>query len=239
MKRAHIVYCHPEPRSFVAAMRDIVEGALQRSEWQTSLTDLTATNFNPVASAGDFAERARPDYLTYAIEQRHAWETRSLDPQLSAEVRLALESDLLVLVFPIFWFSMPAQMKGWIDRVFLSGQFYGGKRIYDRGGMLGKRAMVVASLGGREHMFGHGSVHGDLKGMLRHLLQGTLGYVGYSVLEPYFAHHVPYVDADARAQMLTRLWAEMEQVETRASLAMPEMDRFDDQFRPREPGLSS
>lgn len=175
MKRAHVVYAHPEPQSFVAAMRDTTEAALQSAGWKTTLTDLNASNFNPVASSSDFSNRSRPDYLVYALEQRHAWETKSIDSQIAAEVTAVLESDPLVLVFPVFWFSVPAQMKGWIDRVFLSGPLYGGRRIYDRGGMRGKRALVVASLGGREHMFGPEALHGTLTGMLRHLLQGTVG----------------------------------------------------------------
>ncbi len=52
-------------------------------------------------------------------------------------------------------------MKGWIDRVFLSGTFFGGKRIYDRAEMASKMALVTATLGGRDHMFGANAVHRD------------------------------------------------------------------------------
>lgn len=233
MKRAHIVYAHPEPRSFVAAMRDTTEAALKAAGWQTRVSDLSAMGFNAVASAGDFIERARPDYLVYALEQRRAWETASIAPDIRTEVEAVRDADLLVLVFPIFWFSVPAQMKGWIDRVLLSGVFYGGKRIYDQGGMAGKRALVVASLGGRKHMFGPGSVHGELTGMLRHLLQGTLGYVGFSVLAPFFAYHAPYIDAEARAGILESLQEELQALEGRPSLRMPSLRDFDETLRPR------
>lgn len=233
MKRAHIVYTHPEPNSFVAAMRDTTKDALEQSGWQTSLTDLQAINFNAVASPADFGSRSRPDYLVYSLEQRHAWKTKTIDPQIAAEVEAVSNADLLVLVFPIFWYSVPAQLKGWIERVFLSGVFYGGRRVYDQGGMRGKHAMVVASLGGREHMFGPNAIHGDLKGMLRHLLQGTLGYVGYSVYEPFFAYHVPYVDNTERTSMLMKLYHEISNVEGREVLAMPSLDDFDDEFRPK------
>jgi len=233
VKRAHIVYAHPEPHSFVAAMRDVAGEALASQGWQTSITDLHAAGFNAVASGADFGTRSCPEYLTYSLEQRHAWENASLDPHIAAEVRAVGAADLLVLVFPIFWYSVPAQLKGWIDRVFLSGVFYGGKRIYDRGGMRGKHAMVVASLGGREHMFGPSAIHGDLQSMLRHLLQGTLGYVGFSVYEPFFAYHVPYVGSEERAGMLGRLLHEMRQLESRPLLPMPRLEDFDDQFRPK------
>lgn len=233
MKRAHIVYAHPEPNSFVAAMRDTTKEALESQGWQTSVTDLRAIDFEPVASASDFGTRSRPDHLVYPLEQRHGYENKTLAPDILAEVEAVRNADLLVLVFPIFWYSVPAQMKGWIDRVFLSGAFYGGTRVYDRGGMKGKHAMVVASLGGRDYMFAPGSIHGDLKGMMRHLLQGTLGYVGYSVYDPFFAYHVPYVDNTTRAGMLMSLWNEIQGIETRPVLQMPSLDDFDHEFRPK------
>jgi len=233
MKRAHIVYAHPEPRSFVAAMRDMAQDALESQGWETTLTDLHAIQFNPVASAADFGARSRPEYLVYSLEQRHARKDNTLAPDIAAEVEAVRNADLLVLVFPTFWYSMPAQLKGWIDRVFISGTFYGGRRVYDQGGMRGKHAMVVTSLGGRDHMFGPGSIHGDLKGMMRHLLQGTLGYVGFSVYEPFFAYHVPYVDNNTRTGVLMTLYYEMQNLEKRTVLAMPSVSDFDDEFRPK------
>ncbi|MDN5843222.1 MAG: NAD(P)H-dependent oxidoreductase [Alcaligenaceae bacterium] len=233
MKRAHIVYAHPEPQSFVAAMRDITRETLENQGWQTSVTDLYAGDFSPLASAADFGTRSRADYLVYSLEQRHAWNAETIDPQIAAEVEAVRNSDMLVLVFPVFWFSMPALLKGWVDRVFLSGVFYGGKRVYDRGGMCGKHAMVVSSLGGREHMFGPGAIHGDLQGMLRHVLQGTLGYVGFTVYEPFFAYHVPYIDDSERAHTLEQLAHEIRDIECRPTLPMPSLEDFDEQFRPK------
>jgi NAD(P)H dehydrogenase (quinone) len=125
-------------------------------------------------------------------------------------------------------------LKGWIDRVFVSGLFYGGKRIYGEGGMAGRKALVLASLGGREHMFGDGAIHGPLAdGMLRHLLQGSLGYVGYEVLEPFFACHVPYLPEEERRAILDRLRAHVAQVDALPSLRMPDLAAFDDTFRPK------
>lgn len=233
MRQAHVVYCHPEPKSFVSAMRDTVCVALSESGWRVTQSDLHAIQFNPVASAADFGERERSDHLVYSLEQRHGWSHKSIAEDIAVEVEKVVDAEMLVLVFPLFWYSMPAQLKGWIDRVFLSGVFFGGRRVYDRAGMVGKRAMVVTSLGGRNHMFGPDALHGELNGMLRHLLQGTLGYVGYDVCEPFYAYHVPYVDDQARRMMLDELDREMRVIERRPVLPMPSLDAFDEQFRPR------
>jgi NAD(P)H dehydrogenase (quinone) len=233
-----IVHAHPEPGSFCTALRDAAVDTLTAAGHQVVVSDLYAMGFNPVAGAADFGDRKNPDYLVYALEQRHGAETGSLAPDIRAEIDKVRNCDLLILTFPIFWMSMPAMLKGWIDRVFVSGLFYGGRRVYDRGGMAGKKALVATTLGGREHMFGAGSLHGELvgaSGMLRHLLQGSLGYVGMNVLEPFVAYHVPYVSAEARAAELDRWRAELGRLDQRAALPVPSLAHFDDSFRPLEP----
>jgi NAD(P)H dehydrogenase (quinone) len=232
-RRAHIVYCHPEPRSFVGAMARAAREALEAAGWRVSVSDLYANGFDPVARADDFSERSNPQHLVYPLEQRHALQTDTLAPDIARELAPVLESELLVLAFPVFWFSMPAMLKGWVDRVFLSGRFYGGRRVYDRGGMAGRRAMVLTALGGREHMFGPGAIHGELSmGMLRHIQQGTLGYVGYAVHEPFIAYHVPYVTDADRAQVLRSLSDQMAAIDARPTVALPSLNHFDERFLP-------
>lgn len=232
--RAHIVYAHFEPRSFVAAMRDTVSRSLAEQGWAVTCSDLYAQRFNPVAHPDDFADRRDPDYLVYALEQRHAVERQALAPDIAGEVERVRQADLLVLVLPVFWFSVPAILKGWIDRVFLSGLFYGGRRVYDRGGMVGKRALVVTSLGGRSHMFGPQAIHGDIATMLRHVLQGSLAYVGYQVLEPFVAYHVPYINHEERSDLLQGLRDAMTGLDSWPVIAMPSLADFDDDLRPRK-----
>lgn len=228
-----IVHAHPEPRSFSSAMCSTALDELQDKGHEVVVSDLYAQHFNPVASANDFCERRDASYLNYALEQRHAQEIRAVAQDIRAEIDKVLSCDLLILNFPIYWFSVPAILKGWIDRVFMSGVFYGGKRIYARGGMRGKSALVAATLGGPEHMFGAGAIHGELSGMLRHILQGTLGYVGFDVHAPFYAHHVPYLDAAARNEILVRWRLALKDIETRPLISMPSLDDFDDRFMPR------
>jgi NAD(P)H dehydrogenase (quinone) len=235
--RVHLVHAHPEPRSFVAAMRDVMLGGFRAQGAEVTLADLYAMRFNPVASAADFQARRNDAHLTYALEQRHAYATGTLAPDITAEVERVLAADLLAFTFPIFWFSVPAILKGWIDRVLLSGPFYGGRRLYGRGGLAGKRAFAAMSLGGRPHMFGPGGIHGELEtGMLRHFFQGTLGYVGLAVHRPFTAYHVPYIDASARAALLAELAQAVRELDRRAYLPMPDMADFDELLAPRRDG---
>ncbi len=231
--RVHIVHAHPEPKSFVAAMRDVIATQFEETGHRTTISDLYVKRFNPVASAQDFLDRSREDHLVYPLEQRYCYPEGNLSPDISDEVEHVLRADLLVFTFPLFWFGVPAILKGWIDRVFVSGLFYGGKRIYANGGLRGKRAFAAFSLGGRPHMFGPNGIHGELAtGMLRHFFQGTLGYVGLEVLEPYIAYHVPYVTKDARRDMLAELGECVAKIDSRPVMSMPDLRRFNDTFEP-------
>jgi NAD(P)H dehydrogenase (quinone) len=101
--------------------------------------------------------------------------------------------------------------------------------------MQGKKALVCTSLGGREYMFGDQGIHGQLyghSGMLRSVLQGSLGYVGMDVLEPFVAYHVPYVSDEERKNILSNWSQSLLDLDTRSVMEMPSFDRYDDTFKP-------
>ena len=230
-----IVHAHPEPKSFTTAMKDLAVRTLTDAGHGVEVSDLYAMGFDPVAKASDFENRADPEYLVYAKEQRHAHETSTLPADVEAELRKVLAADLLLLSFPIFWFSVPAILKGWIDRVLISGVTYGGKRFYDQGGLKGRKALLAVTLGGRTHMFGPDAIHGRLEDMLRHLLRGTLYYVGYDVLPPFVAWHVPYVSDDVRRGYLESYRDHLGHLDTLTPLEFPRLDDFDDRLYPKPP----
>jgi len=227
-----IVHAHPEPQSFTAALRDQAVSTLEAQGHQVQVSDLHAMNWNPVASAADFGARENPDYLVYALEQRLGAKHQTLAADIQQELDKLLWADLLILNFPIFWFSTPAILKGWIDRVLVSGICYGGKRFYDQGGLVGKKALVTVTLGGREHMFGEGAIHGSLEDMLRPILRGTLAYVGMQVLAPFVAWHVPYISQEARQEFLASYQARLQHLSDDLPLQFPTLAQFDDRLYP-------
>ncbi|MGC6370956.1 NAD(P)H-dependent oxidoreductase [Pseudomonas sp. K2I15] len=227
-----IVHAHPEPQSFTAALRDQAISTLQAQGHEVQVSDLYGMNWNPVASASDFTSRENPEYLVYALEQRLGVKSQSIAADIQQELDKLLWADLLILNFPIFWFSAPAMLKGWIDRVLVSGVCYGGKRFYDQGGLAGKKALVTVTLGGREHMFGERAIHGPLADMLRPILRGTLAYVGFEVLEPFVAWHVPYISAEARQDFLHGYQQRLERLADDQPLVFPKLEQFDEALYP-------
>lgn len=227
-----IVHAHHEPKSFTSALKDCAVETFKAAGNDVVVSDLYEMNWNPVAAESDFGSRLKPEYCVYALEQRNAYELGTIAHDIAGEIEKIKWCDLLILNFPVFWFSVPAILKGWIDRVFVSGLFYGGKRFYDRGGMAGKRAMTVLTLGGREHMFGGNGIHGEIDTMLRPILRGTLAYCGFEVLPPFAAYHVPYISDAARRSILDKYREQLKSLDTLQPLVFPRLREFDDTMRP-------
>lgn len=102
--RALVVYCHPDPDSFTAAVRDVVMARLAAAGAEARLIDLYAEGFDPVLSG--------PDWRGYAD---HPANTAAVEGHCAA---LAW-ADTLIFVYPTWWYGLPAMLKGWLDRVFL------------------------------------------------------------------------------------------------------------------------
>jgi len=229
-----IVHAHYEDQSFNAALKNEAVATLTAAGHKVEVSDLYAMHWNPVAAQADFAEPSNPDYCTYALEQRKGYASGTLPTDIQAEIARVDACDLLIFNFPLFWFSVPAILKGWIDRVFVSGHFYGGKRFYDQGGMRGKTAMLCLTLGGQAHMFGPEAIHGEMESLLRPIQQGVLAYCGFTVLPPFVAYHVPYVSDEARHKMLADYRAHLQHLGDLTPLSFPKLCDFDSRLYPKK-----
>lgn len=236
--KVFIVFAHPEPRSFGRALLERGVATLRDCGHEVQVSDLYAMNFNPVASGADFTERRFPQALQYDREQKQASARGCFAPDIRAELDKLLWCDLLILQGPLWWFSVPAIMKGWIDRVFVNGTVYGsGGMRFDNGGLRGRRAMLALTTGCLPGMVEPGGLLGDRDVILWHLHHGTFGYSGLAALTPFMAWSIHYADDARRAGYLDAWEQRLRGIESEPPMASHALAEFGPDWR-LKPGIA-
>ncbi|GBQ89471.1 NAD(P)H-dependent oxidoreductase [Asaia krungthepensis] len=205
MSRLLIIHAHPEPRSLSSALKDVAVETLTAQGHEVQVSDLYAMNWKAVADSADFTTHSDSDRLHYAAASKTAYQEGTQAADILAEQQKLLWADGVILNFPLWWFGLPAILKGWIDRVYACGFAYGvgaqgGARWGDRygeGTLMGKRAMLAVTLGGREPHYTDRGVNGRLFDVLWPIQHGILFYPGMSVLPPFALYQADRLD-DAR-----------------------------------------
>jgi NAD(P)H dehydrogenase (quinone) len=202
--RVLLVYAHPESQSFNGAMLNAARETLVAGGHDVEVSDLYALGFNPVAGKHDVLELQNDAVFNLGAEQMHASKHDGFAPDVAAEIAKLMRADLLVLQFPMWWFSMPAIMKGWIDRVFAFGQAYDFGRTWEQGVFSGRKAMLAITASAPAAAFMPDGKNGDMERVLWPIHAGILALCGYSVLPPFIAHGIPFVGPEAMEAELAR-----------------------------------
>ena len=105
VRKILVVYAHPNPDSYNAAVKDQVLSTLSEAGHQVHLLDLYNQPFEACMSKGE-RERYMTGQNTEGMEQ---------------EICRLRWADTLVCVYPTWWMGPPAILKGWFDRVWLPG----------------------------------------------------------------------------------------------------------------------
>ena len=197
-----IVYAHPNPHSFNAAMRDVAVDALTEAGNSIQVSDLYALHFKAVLDEHDFKERQDPDFFNPIVEQYHAATTGTFAEDIKREIEKVQWADLIIFQFPLWWLSFPAILKGWFDRVFVNGvvvNFATHERL-----LTGKRVMLAFTTGGSAATYSaHGPV-GDVNVLLAYITRGIFGTVGLDVIPPFIAFGAPSLSSEQRHEVLQR-----------------------------------
>ena len=210
-----IVYAHHEPTSFTAAMKNLVVQILSRQGHSIVTTDLWGQGFSPTAQKWDFVTTSG-GHFNYMLEQKHAANLdMAFSPDILGEIQKIKEAELVIFVSPIWWFSVPAILKGWFDRVLAMGVTWDGGKIYEKGLMRGKQAMLIAAGGGPSEYYQENGKHkATAKQILHPINHGTLAFCGFDVHEPYVALNVLGIGNEGREKMLKELESRLNDIAT-------------------------
>ena len=206
-----IVYAHHEPTSFTSAMKNLAFEVLGSQKHDIVISDLYGQGFSPAAQKWDFITTTGK-HFNYMLEQKHAMGLEmAFSPDVLGEIHKLQTAELVIFVAPVWWFGMPAIMKGWFDRVLAMGVAWDGGKIYENGLLRGKQALLIASAGGPESYYQENGRHKATALQILHPVNhGTLAFCGFDVHEPFIALNVLGTDNAGRGRILAELQFRLE-----------------------------
>ncbi|MEI6651788.1 MAG: NAD(P)H-dependent oxidoreductase [Chlorobiaceae bacterium] len=207
-----VVYWHPEPQSFNGAMFRTACEALTNAGHEVRTSDLHEMRFDPVSSRKNFTTVKNQDFFKQQIEEMHATAASGFSEEIEAEMEKIEWCDLMIWQFPLWWFGLPAVLKGWVDRVFAMGRVYGNGHYYETGVFRGKHALLSLTTGGPEEAFRHGGFNGDISGPLRPIQHGILEFVGFGILAPQIVYGPVRMTYSEREQQLAAYSARLRHI---------------------------
>ncbi len=126
-----VVVAHPRPNSLTIALARAYVAELAALGHEHTLYDLYFMGFDPVLTSTEIADpktRSRPPAVIQAQQDIEA-------------------ADVVTVIYPLWWLSMPAILKGFIDRVFAAGFAYESRQGVVHGLLTGKKCVIVTLSG--------------------------------------------------------------------------------------------
>ena len=161
---ALIVIGHHDPQSLTHALARQIAAGLANAGHGSEIADLASEGFDPRFGLAD-----------HAVHRRLAAPPADV---LREQARIE-RADALVLVYPIYWWSLPALLKGWVERVFSNGwafDYEGGITVKKLRGM---KVHLVGVAGADSGTFER---HGYGEAMRVQIEHGIFDYCGAEVL---------------------------------------------------------
>lgn len=185
--RILVVFAHPKSDSFNAAVCAALCEGLSAAGHEIDLADLNAERFNPVLQGPELDELGAGPALEDVIfyQQR------------------ILKAEAMAFVCPVWWFGLPAILKGFIDRVFQEGfafQFTEDGKVH--GLLRHKKALVVCTAGASARLYRLFRFGGPLE---KTFGAWTLKMCGIPAVRHVFLHDVPNVDNEKRGRYLKKV----------------------------------
>jgi NAD(P)H dehydrogenase (quinone) len=221
-----LVFAHPEQRSLNGALRDVAIAELKAQGHEVRVSDLCAEGWKSAVDRVDFPDWPQGEPLRVGAASKQGFASGRLTGDVQAEIEKLLWADMLILQFPLWWYAMPAILKGWVDRVYAYGFAYGvgehsERRWGDRfgeGTLAGKRAMLIVTTGGWEEHYSARGVNGPIEDLLFPINHGILYYPGYQVLPPFVVYRVDRFGEADFASAAEALRQRMRTLETTAPI---------------------
>ena len=192
-----IIYYHPHEGSFCSAIRDAVISGLEVGKHEYKLVDLGLDEFDPVMRAKDLK--------AFAMAGRIGEEgLEGVDPIVLKYMKKLRWAEHIVMIFPIWWMSMPAMMKGFVDKVIFPGVVYkmeGGNLVSMLSGL--KQVTIITTMNTPSDVY-KSMFNNSIEGSL---IKGTFNKIGIHDIRWISLNMVKQVGDEKR-------WVWLDEIET-------------------------
>ena len=195
------VYAHPHLFSLNATLKQIALDFLKlKSNVQCS--DLYADKFKAIADWHDFDLAETEINSQYFLAQQTAYQKNKLSADIMVEIDKVAWADHIIFQFPLWWFSMPAILKGWFDRILVKGFAYDVGKVFNDGLLSGKSASLVVSTQSPESAYQPNGIHSATIDVFLHHIHHTLRFVGMQIYAPFITYAAFNLDTTRKEKMV-------------------------------------
>ncbi len=183
-----IVFTHPNSNSFNHALLENVSSGLKQAGHEIKIKNLYEEGFNPVLDSDDLSK----------LHNGHTPE------RIAKEQKELLWAEGLVFIYPLWWFTPPAMLKGWFDVSFSNGVAFEYSDAGAKGLLKHKKALVLITAGASKDYF---DKNDSLEISYRPLTDGTLGFCGVENVKHEIYYDVVNCTDEERAEILKQAHA--------------------------------
>lgn len=181
-----VVFAHPNPKSFGKGIVDAVVKASEEKGANVRVRDLYEIGFDPILKPSDF----------------EAFQSGNVPGDIAAEQEHIKWADVITFVYPVWWASVPALLKGYVDRVFSYGFAYEYVDGAPNGLLKGKKGLLFCTTGTPNEIYAVSGMHNSMKQTTD---QGIFNFTGIEEVKHAFFGAVPYVTDENRQEYLNEV----------------------------------
>jgi len=180
-----IVFTHPNSNSFNHALLEKITTGLKQSGHDVRVKDLYQEDFNPVLNSDDLSQLHQGD----------------IPARITKEQEQLLWAEGLVFIYPLWWFTPPAMLKGWFDVTLSNGVAFEYSSTGAKGLLKHKKALVMITAGASEDYF----IEKDqLEISYRPITDGTLVFCGVEDVSHKIYYDIVNRSDEERAEILEK-----------------------------------
>jgi len=178
-----VVFAHPNQKSFGKGMVDALVKASEEKGANVRVRDLYEIGFDPILKPEDFV----------------AFQSGNVPEDIAAEQEHIKWANVITFVYPVWWTSLPAILKGYVDRVFSYGFAYEYVDGAPNGLLKGKKALLFSTTGTPNEIYSEIGMHNSMKQTVD---QGIFNFSGLEEVNHTFFGSVPHVTDEIRKDYL-------------------------------------